>query len=49
MVQHKLVERLPETTKSMKFYESCEFGKQHKEPFPINRASQTTNVLGLIH
>jgi hypothetical protein len=40
MVQHKLVEGLLEATRlKMKFYESCAFNKQHKEPFPIDGAS----------
>jgi hypothetical protein len=33
----------------MTFCESCAFGKQHKEPFPMNGAFRTTKVLGLVH
>jgi hypothetical protein len=50
MVQHKFVEGLPKATRlKMKFYESYAFGKQHKEPFPIDGASQAIDVLGLVH
>jgi hypothetical protein len=33
----------------MTFCESCAFGKQHKEPFPMNGASCTIKVLGFVH
>jgi hypothetical protein len=33
----------------MTFCESCAFGKQHKEPFPMNGAFCTTKILGLLH
>jgi hypothetical protein len=33
----------------MTFCESCAFGKQHKEPFPMNGASCITKVLGFVH
>ncbi len=45
MVQHKLVEGLPEATRlKMKFYESCAFGKRHKGPFPIDGVFQVADV-----
>jgi hypothetical protein len=33
----------------MTFCESCAFGKQHKEPFPMNGTFCATKILGLLH